>query len=155
MNDEPNADVALLTPVPEEHLISGLTVCTELGFVTYGTDAGLSLAEFSYRVGKDSKGDILFYASGSAVSGFPKATYRGRFVRYEGALATGKANLSCATYRPPTTSNDGAWQGFYVVSNLRKLDEPVELHRLSKLDASGKLAKNFIPLGPTIIDTPF
>ncbi len=132
MNDEPNADVALLTPVPVEHLISGLAICAGQGFVTFGTDAGMTLAEFSHRVGNDSTADILFYASGTPVSGVPKATYRGRFVRYEGALANGKAGPSCAAYRPPSTITDGAFQGFYVVSDLRKLEVPVELRALSK-----------------------
>lgn len=153
--DEPNADVALLTPVPTEHLVSGVSVCAEHGFVTYGTNAGMVLAEFSHHVGGDSTADVLLYASGEPVSGVPKATYRARFVRYEGALANGKAGPSSSAYRPPSTVPDGAWQGFYVVSDLRRLNAAVELQTLSKLDAKGKLAKNFIPLGPIIIDTPF
>jgi hypothetical protein len=76
-------------------------------------------------------------------------------VRYEGALANGKAGPSCAAFRPPSTITDGAFQGFYVVSDLRKLEVPIELRTLAKLNAKGKLAKNYIPLGPLIIDTPF
>lgn len=68
MSDEPNADVALLTPVPAQHLTSGLEVCAALGRVTFGTDAGMALATFSHLVGKDSNADILFYASESLIS---------------------------------------------------------------------------------------
>lgn len=152
--DEPDADVALLTPVPAQHLASGLEVCAALGRVTFGTDAGMALATFSHTVG-DSHADILFYASENPISGTPKATYRGRFVEYVGALANGKAPSSCAQFRPPTTANDGPWQSFYVVRDLRRLDTPVELNKLSKRDAKGKLKANFIPQGPVVIDTPF
>lgn len=153
--DEPDADVALLTPVPQQHLASGVEVCAALGRVTFGTDAGMALATFSHLVGKDSNADVLFYASENPISGIPKATYRGRFVEYVGALANGKAPPSCAQFRPPTTANDGPWQSFYVVRNLRRLESPVELNKLSKRDAKGKLRSNFIPLGPVVIDTPF
>ena len=153
--DEPDADVALLTPVPQQHLASGIEVCAALGRVTFGTDAGMALATFSHLVGKDSHADILFYASENPVSGTPKATYRGRFVQYVGALANGKASPSCAAFLPPTIANDGPWQSFYVVSDLRRLETPVALKKLSKLDAKGTLRANFIPLGPVVIDTPF
>lgn len=152
--DEPTADVALLTPVPYQHLRSGLAVCAETGRVTYGTDSGMALAEFAYAVGTDSTADILFYASETPISGFPKATYRARFVEYVGAK-NGKAPGTAAAYRPPTTADDGAWQSFYIISDLRELEEPIELRTLTKRNSKSKLKSNFIPLGPLVIDTPF
>ncbi len=152
--DQPTADVALLTPVPEQHLESGLKRCEETGFVAFGTDSGMVLSEFRNAVDADHPADILFYASESSRTGPPVATYRGRFVGYDGAVG-GKAKLTWAKYRPPTTEHDGAWQSFYLVSDLRRLSGPVLLSGLTKHGNRGKLAKIFIPLGPLIIDTPF
>ena len=152
--EEPTADFALLTPVPHEHLQSGLAVCAVHGRVTYGTDSGMVLSEFAHAVGADSTVDILFYASEAPISGVPKATFRGRFVEYVGAK-NGKAPGMAATYRPLTTANDGAWQSFYIVSDLRELTEPIELTTLTKRNSKSKLKANFIPIGPLVIETPF
>jgi hypothetical protein len=151
---EPTADVALLTPVPSQHLESGLSVCTETGFVAFGTGSGMVLSEFRLAVDKGHPADTLFYASESSRVGPAAATYRGRFAGYDGAVS-GRAKKHWANHRPPTTEHDGAWQSFYLVSDLRKLDTPIVLTTLTKLGAAGKLSKAFIPLGPLIIDTPF
>lgn len=153
--DEPNADVALLTPVPEIHLVSGEVTCREHGYVTYGTNAVDPMMLLVQQIGDDATADVLFYASGSPVSGVPKATYRARFERYLGGKSDGKAPPKEAAFRPPTTATDGAWQSFYVVSNLTRLAVPIEIQRLTKLSALGKLKANFVPLGPLVIETPF
>lgn len=152
--DDPTADVALLTPVPAQHLTSGLDVCEATGFVAFGTDSGLVLSELKQVVDTEHPADILFYASETAHAGQPVATYRGRFVGYDGAVG-GKAKSGWAKHRPPTTATDGAWLSFYLVSDLRRLEVPVPLSALTKRGNKGKFAKNFIPLGPVIIDTPF
>jgi hypothetical protein len=151
---EPDADVALLTPVPEEHLISGFDVCANLGSVAFGSDSVMVLSEYAHLV-VDSTAYVLFYASHSTASTTPAATYRARFVKYVGALATGKAPPSCCDVRPPSTVTDGPWQSFYVVNNLCKLDEPIPLTKLSKANVKTKLKANFVPLGPLIVATPF
>lgn len=151
---EPTADVALLTPVPEMHLLSGLAVCAANGFAAFGTDSGMVLSEFRSLVDDEHPADILFYPSESTRSGPPVATHRGRFAGYDGSVS-GKAKPAWANHRPPTTVNDGAWQSFYLVSELRELDPPILLSTLNKQATKGKLAKTFIPLGPLIIETPF
>lgn len=151
----PNADVALLTPVPEIHLISGEVTCQKHGYVTYGTNAVDAIISFVQQIGDDAAADVLFYASGVPVAGAPKATYRARFERYVGAKIDGRAPAKEAVFRPPTTSSDGAWQSFYVVSRLTRLKNPVEIRTLTKLSATGKLKSNFVPLGPLVIETPF
>ena len=151
---EPTAGIALLTPVPAQHLESGLQICTETGLVAFGTDSGMVLSEFRLAVDEGHPADILFYASESSRAGPAVATYRGRFAGYDGAVG-GKAKKDWAKHRPPTTEHDGAWQSFYLVSDLRKLDAPIALTTLTKHGNAGKLSKAFIPLGPLIIDTPF
>lgn len=151
---DPTADVCLLTPVPYQHLISGLARCSETGLVVYGTDAVLALSEFNAIVDDDHPADILFYASEDPVAGPPVAKYRGRFEGYRGARG-GKADKEWAPHRPLSTEPDGAFLSFYAVSNLRPLATPILLTTLSKRGAKGKLAKIFYPQGPLIIDTPF
>ena len=151
---EPTADIALLTPVPAQHLGSGLRVCTETGLVAFGTDSGMVLSEFRLAVDEGHPADILFYASESSRAGPAAATYRGRFAGYDGAVS-GRVKTDWAKHRPPTTEHDGAWQSFYLVSDLRKLDAPIVLTKLTKHGNAGKLSKAYIPLGPLIIDTPF
>lgn len=151
---DPTADVALLTPVPQQHLESGLQRCADTGFVAFGTDSGMVLSEFRMAVDADHPADILFYASETPKVGAPSATYRGRFAGFDGAVA-GRAKKAWAQHRPPTTEHDGAWQSFYLVSDLRKLETAIPLTTLTKHGNKGKLAKAFVPLGPMIIDTPF
>lgn len=154
MDDEPKADVALLTPVPEMHLNAGLGVCAATGFVVFGSDAGMTLSELRQLVDPEHAADILFYGSHTHNGGPPAATFRGRFVDYDGAVA-GKAKASWTKHRPPTTETDGPWLSFYLVSGLHKLETPVPISSLTKRGNKGKLAKNFVPEGPLIIDTPF
>jgi hypothetical protein len=116
--DQLTADVALLTPVPEHHLLSGLHQCEDTGFVAFGSDAGMVLSELKQLVDADHPADILFYASESASVGPPQATFRGRFVDYDGAVG-GKAKAAWQKHRPPSTATDGPWMSFYLVSGLQ------------------------------------
>lgn len=152
---EPNADIALLTPVHEEHLEWGLKICEATGYVAFGTEAGESLSELRLHVAGGHQADILFYASHSSQAGGAKTvTYRGRFEGYEGAPEAKKKGWD--KHRPASTAGDGKWSSFYLVSALRRLDAPIAISSLPKRNGKGKkLAPNFVPIGPTLIDTPF
>jgi hypothetical protein len=152
---EPTADIALLTPVPEVHLQEGLKTCETTGFVAFGTEAGMVLSELRLNVSSGHQADILFYASHpKQVGGAKVVTYRGRFAGYEGSPEAKKKGWD--KYRPATTETDGKWPSFYLVSDLQKLENPISIASLPKRNGHGKkLASNFIPIGPTLIDTPF
>jgi hypothetical protein len=152
--DEPNADVALLAPVPEEHLESGLKQCQAAGFVAFGTDSSMVLSELKQLVDQEHTADVLFYASQTSNSGSPKATFRARFVDYEGAVS-GKAKPNWAKYRPESTVNDTIWSSFYLVRDIRLLEIPIPIASLKKRGDKGKFKSTFAPRGPIIIDTPF
>jgi len=152
--NEPAADVALLAPVPLQHLESGLQICDADGFVVFGSDAGIMLSEFRNLVDAEHPADILFYASHTPIKGVPAATFRGRFVDYDEAKG-GRAKKEWQQFRPPSTASDGTWMTFYRVTDLRALDAPVALSSLTKRGGKSKLATTFVPLGPLIIDTPF
>ncbi|WP_316197646.1 hypothetical protein [Bradyrhizobium sp. SZCCHNS2002] len=151
---EPKADVALLTPVPEEHLQSGLETCTIEGFVAFGTDASMVLSELKYLVDQEHPADILFYASHTSQEGVRYATYRARFVDFDGAVG-GRAKAAWAKYRPATTATDGDFTGFYLVRDFRLLASPIPISSLQKRGNKGKFKSSFHPEGPIIIDTPF
>ena len=148
------SDFTMLTPVPEQHLISGIDMSSQQGFVTFGSDAAMPWSELALHVDVDHPSDILIYASESVIKGEPCATYIARFVSYQGARG-GKAPADIAKYRPVSTEADGAWQAFYVVSDLRKLEKPIPVSKLRGKDRKSNFAKNFIPIGPTLIDQPF
>jgi hypothetical protein len=150
--EEPKADVALLAPVPEEHLQSGLVQCRTEGFVAFGSDAAMIFLELKQLVDQEHPADILFYASRASNSGL--VTFRGRFVDYDGAEG-GKAKPSWAKYRPVSTGSDTSWSSFYLVREIHLLEKPLPIASLRKRGNKGKFKSNFIPLGPIIIDTPF
>ena len=154
MMDKPAADVALLTAVHEQHLKAGLETCAATGFVAFGTGAALPLLEFKALVDEEHQADILFYASHSQTGGPPRATYRGRFAGYAGA-EKGEAKSAWQKHRPPSTDSDSDWDGFYLVRNFTRLEEPVLIAGLKKRGGRAKFNKVFVPHGPTIIDTPF
>ncbi|MGX8007800.1 hypothetical protein ACVDG8_001720 [Mesorhizobium sp. ORM8.1] len=80
--------VALLAPVPEEHLLSGLKVCASVGKVAYGSRAwqvfrDLDIARESQSV------DAFIYASDSTKLGPPKVRWQARYIGHveaKGAL---------------------------------------------------------------------
>jgi hypothetical protein len=150
--EEPKADVALLAPVPEEHLLSGLGRCRAEGFVAFGTDAGMVFSELKLLVDQEHPADILFYASRTSNSGL--VTFRGRFIDYDGAVS-GKAKPGWAKYRPASTDKDTNWSSFYLVREMHLLEKPLPIASLRKRGNKGKFKSTFIPLGPIIIDTPF
>ena len=124
MMDKPAADVAVVTAVHEQHLKAGLETSAATGYVVFGTDAALTLLELKERVDEAHQADILFYASHPQTSGPPHATYRGRFAGYAGA-ETGEAKSAWLQHRPPSTASDTGWSGFYLVGNLRTLEQPI------------------------------
>lgn len=151
---EAKSDFTMLTPVPEQHLVSGLEMSAREGFVTYGSDAALPWSELAHHVDDNNLAEILIYASESAIRGEPCATYTARFVSYNGAKSNGKAPPAIGKFRPSTTAADDAWQAFYVVSHLRMLDKPVPISSLRGKGQKTNFAQNFIPIGPTLIDQP-
>lgn len=152
MSERPS-DIALLTPVPLQHLESGLAKCRQTGLVVYGTEATIVLSDFAKSVEDGSSADIFFYASEGRAVGPPVVTYRGRFEDYRGARA-GRADKEWSRHRPDSTSSDGAWQSFYAVSDLRKLEEPIPISQFSKRNTATTLSRTFYPRGPIIIDAP-
>jgi hypothetical protein len=156
MREELPAHVALLAPVPLEHLQSGRETCQTQGKVAFGSRAFEALHKLT-ELADGAPADVLIYASDAHQPGPPNVTWRARFVRWVEAKAG--AHPQGMQYRPPTTAhysgdNYGHWYVFWEVSDLRELppDEHILISELKAVDKNGKLAKNFIPLGPTVVE---
>jgi hypothetical protein len=157
MSDLP-AHVALLAPVPLEHLKSGRVTCDTQGKVAFGSRAFEALHKLT-ELADGVPCDALIYASDSHLTGPPKVTWRARFIRWVEAKAGG--HPEGFKYRPVSTAqyeadNYGHWYVFWEVRDLRELEptEQILISNLKAADQKSKLAKNFIPRGPIVVEAP-
>lgn len=157
MSDLP-AHVALLAPVPLEHLISGAKTCTKEGKVVFGSRAFDALAKLR-DLADGAPCDVLIYASDAKAGGPPKVTWRARYERFvEAKIGRHPEGMK---YRPASTGqyhgdNQGHWYIFWEVTDLRPLDkdQQIEISKLKSVDQKGKFAKTFIPIGPIVVEAP-
>lgn len=76
---KPPSDVALLAPVPAEHLDSAAETCAREGKVAFGTRANFERLHSLPSLADAAEVSVFIYASGAA-SGPPQATWTARFV---------------------------------------------------------------------------
>ncbi|MEG3153473.1 hypothetical protein [Sphingomonas sp. RB1R13] len=150
------AHVAMLAPVPLEHLLSGRETSAKVGKVAFGSRAFEALHKLT-ELADGAPCDVLIYASDAHLPGPPKVTWRARFERWVEAKAGG--HPAGMKYRPHTTSqhkadNHGHWFVFWEVTDLRELPpaEHILISDLKGVDKRSKLAKTFIPLGPIVVE---
>jgi hypothetical protein len=156
---------ALLAPVPEEHLLSGLDAIAaqldaddlpvgELPKVAYGSMAFESLAEVEkLRMGKTV--EVLIYASHAKGEQpiNPEATWRGVYVGYVGSRRGRYPGKSI--YRPQATASDSlTWAVFWEVQELERLKTPIPIGTLTGRGKKAKYQPRFIPDGPVLIEYP-
>jgi len=151
-------DFAILAPVPEEHLASGLDVAAEQGFVAFGSmkwelfrkvdDAcgGVPVPVLIYQSNEDEPGKESF-----VVSWF--AWYTGHVEGKAGAHPDGMK------FRPPTTSkypsdNQGHWAVFWHVRGLRKLPASLQMRIGDLGTVKGGWRKGAPPRGPELVMVP-
>ncbi len=155
---ETAAHVALLAPVPLEHLKDGREVSQREGRVAFGS----MKYEFFLKLDDLRKGmpiDVYIYASHADGHHDPEVTWRARYLRYV------KSDLGAhpdeMKFRPPSTAkypgdNSGHWAVFWEVEDLQELGLE---HRLSLGDLTGYGKKKaygyaFRPEGPMLIEHP-
>jgi hypothetical protein len=148
--------IALLAPVPEEHLLSGADVCASQGEVAFGSRAW----ELFQRLDDLLAGqpcDCLIYASDSAkpVSP-PTVTWKAQYIRQ--VASRNGAHPAKMTFRPPSTEryeadNKGHWAIFWHVANLKPLsvDQRIKVSSLRGYEKPNRYLLNFIPEGPVLI----
>jgi hypothetical protein len=153
------ADIALLAPVPREHLVDGNQTALTMGKVAFGSrayDVFLKLDE--ERGGKPV--DVYIYESyGSGQYDF-RVSWHARYLGYVGAVDG--AHPDGMKYRPASTAkyagdNEGGdWLLFWEVDLLEEIPEPERLH-VGHFMPYGKkkpYGKFFVPRGPMLVEHP-
>ena len=153
---------AILAPVPEEHLFSGLdAIATQLDtdppeippVLAYGSGA----FEVFGKADEMRKGlpvEMFFYASHAENPTFnPFATWKATYIkqvhsrrgRYPGKKF----------HRPPSTASDTpTWAIFWLVQDLEKLDTPMPIEDFRGLDKKSNYSCGLIPEGPLLVEQP-
>jgi hypothetical protein len=153
MNDaKTDGHIALLAPVPLEHLESGLTLKDKVAFGSCGNRA---LKLFN-KLDKERAGmdvDVYIYAS-PAQCDF-EASWSARYIR--SVLSVNGAHPDGMKYRPESTASDTESDVFWEVKDLKRLP-PEERILVSTLTGFGSKKKayspTFAPRSPLLINHP-
>ena len=150
--------VALLAPIPLEHLEDGAVVCAQQGKVAFGSRAFEKFVELD-ALRDGAPVDVYIYASHTVRDGPATATWCARYVGKVNGV--NGAHPDGRRYRPPSTfehesDNKGHWALFWEVADLRRLseEEVVLVRDLRGWNHQKKYDKFFIPEGPLIIERP-
>lgn len=148
------SELALLTPVPLEHLTDGVEICSREGTVAFGSNAWQLFESDGFPL--DPGDDVLIYASHTGVPAVPAITWRARFARYQRTERYRGPELR--RIRPPSTRIEDAttpWSGFYEINDLRRLDADEAIPILGLSDQQGRPYRSaFFPEGPIVITAP-
>ncbi|HEY9825508.1 MAG TPA: hypothetical protein V6D19_08680 [Stenomitos sp.] len=156
---------ALLAPVPEEHLISGLDAIAaqldsdDLGAgdvpkVAYGSMEFEVLAEVE-KLRKGYSVEVLIYASHAQGEQplKPEVTWRGLYVgcvQSRRGRYPGKSNV-----RPKSTASDRAtWAMFWEVQELERLKTPIVISTLTGWKKKVPFSTRYFPDAPLLIEYP-
>lgn len=150
--------IALLAPVPLEHLQDGAGVCTSEGKVAFGSRAWEVFRELdAERNGRPV--DVFIYASGDPAAIRLEAAWHAIYIGHvEGKNGAHPAGMQ---FRPPSTGkyptdNKGHWAIFWEVEHLRELqpDERISIELFMGYRSSKSYKKNFVPEGPLLVIHP-
>jgi hypothetical protein len=150
--------IAVLAPVPEEHLIDGAEVCVREGKIAYGSRAFEMFVQLdSLRAGEPV--DVHIYASHVVRDGPARATWAATYIGFvpspDGSHPDGPRYRPESTFKYPT-DNKGHWALFWEVTGLRKLPdaESLLIRDMRGWKSKTKYDKFFVPEGPLIIERP-
>lgn len=156
---------ALLAPVPEIHLLSGLeALSAQLDSeelppdhqpkVAFGSmDFELFGEVETLRAGKAI--DVFIYASQAKGEQplNPEVTWRGVYVGYIGSRRGRYPGKSI--YRPKSTATDSPnWAVFWELQTLEPLKQPIPIGKLRGKNKKTAYSSRFLPEGPVIIEYP-
>jgi len=121
--------------------------------VVFGTNAWQVLPQFAQVAGAGAP--VLFYVSYDCAA--REASWRAAFVEYREGRA-GFPPRGWGQYREPVAAEEdkgpgpGFFAGYYLVEDLVPLPQPIPLRELHSWVSGKRLAKNFLPLGPIIVE---
>lgn len=153
-----NAAVALLAPVPEEHLITGQATCYEVGRVAFGSrDFEVFRRLDELREGAPCQ--VLIYASQPNIppAGLPRITWTATYLRTVDARSDGSPPKGI--FRPVSTERyagdqKGHWGVYWEVTDIRKMegDERLAIASLRGKNAAKNYLRTFRPERPLMIE---
>lgn len=145
-------DVALLAPVPFEHLLDGAEVCAREGRVAFGSRAWEVFRKLD-EIRRGLPVDVYIYASHLPEFVRPEISWHALYVGHVDSV--GGRHPEGMRFRPPSTEkyeddNVGYWAIFWEVQQLRQLppDERILTGKFRGLDRQIPYKRNFIPEGP-------
>jgi hypothetical protein len=157
---------AMLAPVPEQHLISGLEAIAAQLNLEDDTHSGLPKVAFGSmafetlrkadELRKDRRVEVLIYASDAKGDQplNPEVRWRARYIGHlpsRNGRYPGKPQ-----FRPKTTATDRPiWAVYWEVQELEKLKLPIPIASLQALGQKTPYKSRFIPEGPVLIEYPF
>lgn len=156
---------ALLAPVPEMHLISGLEAIAaqfdsddlqpdQLPKVAFGSMDFEVFGEVEKLRGGRAV-DVFIYASHAKGDQplNPEATWRGIYVGYVASRRGRYPGKSI--HRPKSTATDTPnWAVFWEIQELEQLKKPVAIGSLRAKNKKTNYQARFIPEGPVLIEHP-
>jgi hypothetical protein len=152
------AHVALLAPVPWEHLIDGKKKADIEGRVAYGSRVWELFEELdTLREGMPV--DVYIYASGAGGHHDFEVSWHARYMGH--VRSEMGAHPDGMRYRPDSTAkypndNSGYWAIFWEVEDLQELPKPQHMS-LAQFTGFGKkkaYGHAFPPEGPLLIEHP-
>lgn len=149
-------DIALLAPVPLEHLQTGKQVCLNEGKVAFGSNAFEIFRELDLNRSELRVHTYIYASHGSHIL---QVSWQAFYIGYVESI--GGAHPDGMKYRPPSTlkyrnDNVGHWGGFWEVEELREIqpEDKLWISQLQSLASEKYFAKNFVPEGPILIQCP-
>lgn len=151
-------DVALLAPVPLEHLVDGSEVCEQEGRVAYGSRAWEVFRQLD-EIREGMPVDVYIYASHSPGPVSLQVSWHAIYIGHGDSI--GGAHPDGMKFRPPSTrkypdDNLGHWAIFWEVEALRELPPEARIPT-GQFQGFGKpkpYKKNFVPEGPILVSRP-
>jgi hypothetical protein len=152
------ANVALLAPVPLEHLVDGQDKSKQQGKVAFGSRAWEVFLELD-RLRNGQLVDVYIYASHADGHHDFEVSWHARYVQH--VQSQMGAHPDGMLYRPESTGkypsdNSGHWAIFWEVENLEELPQQGRMS-LGELTGYGKkkaYGHAFPPQGPILIEQP-
>src|ERR1017187_5648212 len=151
-NQQPAAHIALLAPVPLEHLIDGRETGMKERRVAFGSMKWELFRQLD-DIRKGMPVDVYIYASHAEGYFDPEISWRGRYIRHvESDLG---AHPEGMRYRPESTAkysddNSGHWAVFWELEDLEPVleDQRLSLAELTGFGKKKAYGHAFAPEGP-------
>lgn len=150
-------DVALLTPIPEEHLASGKEICISAGKVGFGSRAWETFLKID-SICAGLPVIVYIYASHSKKPIGCQVSWRAYYI---GHIRSEHLPPDYEQeFRPRSTDNHfddtrTFWPLFWEVTDLQELATPLPIHQFSGLGRKKPFQKLFVPEGPLLIEYPY